>query len=101
MQRPHLVDSTSTPQQPPSLTDSQSSQQDIKTVSPRSPTATLPALRPADLRIDQTVQEEKGVALHTGVYDGQAVGWYSSPLKLGRSIRRPGWLCFNAVHPFG
>ncbi len=100
MQRPNPSDSTGTLQPPPSLTDGQSPQPVNQTVSPDSPTATLPTLRSADLHIDQTVQEEKEMmTLQTVVYDGRAVVGLYQPAERGveswaalYQCRSPFWL---------
>ncbi len=75
MQRPTSPDSTGTPKQPPPppISKNQSSQQDSKTIPPIQKTATLPILRSDVLKMGQVVKEDKGIALHTGVYDGRAV----------------------------
>lgn len=103
MQRPTSPGSTSTPKQPPlpPIGKKQSSQPDSKTIPPIPKTTTLPVLRSVVLKMGQVVKEDKGIALHTDVYDGRAVAvqWMSAEVWL--KCRIVGRLCINVIHRFG
>ncbi len=71
MQRPTSLGSPSPPKQPPLPTPT--SQSNNKTIPTISKTVTLPILRSNILQIGELVKEDKGIALHTGVYDGRAI----------------------------